>query len=77
VYNDISLRCNFGDILSLLIISAIFYIVCNFCASEYTMEFPFSINNLLSQKITKIQQNLLPEGFSGDRRSAWYVSGLS
>jgi len=38
---------------------------------EYAMEFPFSLSNLLSAKITKIQHNLLPEGFSGDRRSAW------
>jgi len=41
------------------------------------MEFTFNISNLLSQKITKIQHNLLPEGFSGDRRSAWYVSWIS
>ncbi|GFG39899.1 hypothetical protein Cfor_03884, partial [Coptotermes formosanus] len=42
------------------------------------MEFPFNISNLLSQKITKIQHNLLPEGFSGDRRSAWdYASKVS
>ncbi|XP_069691938.1 alpha-tubulin N-acetyltransferase 1-like isoform X2 [Periplaneta americana] len=35
------------------------------------MEFPFNINNILKHKITKVKQNLLPEGFSGDRRSAW------
>lgn len=38
------------------------------------MEFTFNVNILMSQKITKIRHNLLPEGFSGDHRSAWYVS---
>lgn len=33
------------------------------------MEFPFSINTILSQKITKVGNSLIPEGYSGDRRS--------
>ncbi|KDR17616.1 alpha-tubulin N-acetyltransferase 1-like [Zootermopsis nevadensis] len=32
------------------------------------MEFPFNINRVLLKKFVKIRQNLLPEGFSGDRR---------
>jgi alpha-tubulin N-acetyltransferase 1 len=34
------------------------------------MEFPFNINSILSQKITKVGNSLIPEGYSGDRRSA-------
>ncbi|XP_023727055.2 alpha-tubulin N-acetyltransferase [Cryptotermes secundus] len=42
------------------------------------MEFPFNVNNILSQKISKVGNSLIPEGYYGDRRSAWdYASKIS
>ncbi|XP_049812052.1 alpha-tubulin N-acetyltransferase 1-like isoform X1 [Schistocerca nitens] len=34
------------------------------------MEFPFSVNEILPNQITKIRSSLLPEGFVGDRRGS-------
>nr|CAH7713237.1 unnamed protein product [Callosobruchus chinensis] len=35
------------------------------------MEFKFSVNELFKQPIVELNQNLIPPGFSGDRRALW------
>ncbi|XP_046395865.1 alpha-tubulin N-acetyltransferase-like [Ischnura elegans] len=35
------------------------------------MEFPFVVNDFLQYEITRIDNTLLPEGFTGDRRTVW------
>ncbi|XP_071443721.1 alpha-tubulin N-acetyltransferase-like [Hetaerina americana] len=35
------------------------------------MEFPFVVNDFLQYEITKIDNALLPEGYTGDRRTVW------
>lgn len=37
------------------------------------MEFTFDVNEVLPQEITRIEHNLIPPGFSGDRRKLWDV----
>lgn len=34
------------------------------------MDFRFNVNDYLIEKISKINRNLIPDKFSGDRRSA-------
>lgn len=38
------------------------------------MEFRFDVGPLLKAHIVRITSNLIPQGFTGDRRSALYVS---
>lgn len=38
------------------------------------MEFRFDVGPLLKAHIVRITSNLIPPGFTGDRRSALYVS---
>ncbi|XP_075229251.1 alpha-tubulin N-acetyltransferase-like isoform X2 [Lycorma delicatula] len=40
------------------------------------MDFRFNVNDFLKNKITKVNNTLLPEKFSGDRRSAGLCSNL-
>nr|CAI5836717.1 unnamed protein product [Callosobruchus analis] len=35
------------------------------------MEFKFNVNELFKQPIVELNQNLIPPGFSGDRRALW------
>ncbi|XP_008190546.1 alpha-tubulin N-acetyltransferase isoform X5 [Tribolium castaneum] len=39
------------------------------------MEFKFAVNDVFKQPIVKIGNNLLPPGFTGDRRAFWDVVG--
>jgi hypothetical protein len=35
------------------------------------MEFKFAVNDVFKQPIVKIGSNLVPPGFTGDRRAFW------
>ncbi|KAJ8950650.1 hypothetical protein NQ318_010850 [Aromia moschata] len=39
------------------------------------MEFKFNVNDIFKQPIVEINQNLIPPGFSGDRRALWDTVG--
>lgn len=35
------------------------------------MEFKFNVNEIFPQPIVEISNNLIPPGFTGDRRALW------
>lgn len=35
------------------------------------MEFKFNVNDIFQQSIVEINNNMIPPGFSGDRRALW------